>query len=209
MEDFLGFIFFSTFEGITVLSLAFYIFRLDFVRYLLPSLAVIFVINLQNYFIREELSISWIAPVINLVITALYFATYIRIPLLWSLVLAISGYIGLGLVQTGIVNLSFGYLSLAESSDNIWKMYMVQTLSGFIGFAIGFLIYKFGYGFTFDFEHWRLSKEKLIVSSLIIVFIILLGVMMYYRDIYLNLLVFVLALVIFLLYTFKKEDAEG
>jgi hypothetical protein len=133
---------------------------------------------------------------------------FVRIPLIGSFFMSVAGYVGLGIIQNGILYLSDGYFSLDIVQEFLWKAYSVQVLTGVVGFSIGWTLYRFGYGFTFDFiENVKFSWERVAVISSIIVFIVALAAMMYFREVFLNLLVFVLALLVFLRYSFKKEDA--
>jgi hypothetical protein len=81
MVDFLGFMFFAMLEGYAVFSLAFFTYRIDLQRYLLPSFIIINLIDLQNYLIREEFRLNWAAPLSNLIIMILFITLYVRIPI--------------------------------------------------------------------------------------------------------------------------------
>ncbi|MBB6675328.1 hypothetical protein [Cohnella nanjingensis] len=208
MRAFLGFMFFSTFEGIAAFSISMYIFRINLIRYGWQVLTVIGLINLQNYFIREEFLLSSVAPVINILLTAFFLNLVVRIPIIWSTILSVVGFVGIAVIQSGIIFFSQGYFSLDEAQVHLWKQYSVQCITGVIGFSVGWVLYKFGYGFSFDFDKLRLKWEHMAVLSLIAIFIVTIGVMMYFREVFLNLLVFVFAMLAILIYSFKKEDAE-
>ncbi|MCC3376872.1 hypothetical protein [Cohnella sp. REN36] len=209
MRAFLGFMIFSGFEGIAAFSISMYIFRINLMRYGWQVLAVIALTNLQNFFIREEFLLSSVAPIINILIAAFFLNLVVRIPIIWSTILSIVGFVGIALIQSGIIFFSHGFFSLDEAQLHLWKQYAVQCLTGLIGFSAGWTLYKFGYGFSFDFDKLRLKWEHVAVVALICVFIATIGAMMYFREVFLNLLVFVFALLAILLYSFKKEDAEG
>jgi len=209
MSEFLGFMFFSIFEGIAVFSIGLYLFRIDLMRYKWPVLLVILISNFQNFIIREETSLASVAPIINLLIIVLFLTMFIKIPLIWSLILSIAGFLGLGIIQSAIFYLFSGEFSLEAVQVSLWKTYYIQTLTGLIGFSIGWTLYRFGYGFSFDFEKLRFTWERIVVISLIILVIVSMGAMIYFREVFLNLLLLILALVVLLLYSFRKEDAEG
>jgi hypothetical protein len=208
MNDFLGFMFFSLVEGFAVFSLMFYIFRIDIMRHLRPSIFMLLAINLQSFFTWRELSLSSIGPVINLLMTILFLYYFIRIPIIWSMVMTVTGYICFGVLQNIIIFMSDGYLTVSQVQTYIWKGYLLQVLSGFIGTAIGWTLYKFGIGFSFEFEKLRYKRERFLVILINIIFLVALGVMMYFKSIYTNLLVLVFSLVVFLLYTIRKEADE-
>ncbi|SFA91217.1 hypothetical protein SAMN05216312_102195 [Cohnella sp. OV330] len=208
MEEFIGYMVFSLVEGLALYAIIFYSLRIDLIKHLLPVIGAITVINLQSYIIREELSLSTISPVINLLITAIFIIVYLRIPLAWSLIMTIVGYIAFGLLQTAIVYLSFGFFSIHELSNLVWKSYLLQVLTGFIGFGLSYLTYKFGYGFTFELEKLRLRKEKILVSMGIASFILALLVIMLYKSVFSNLVVFAVFMFLAVIY-YQRKDTEA
>jgi hypothetical protein len=205
MKDIFGFIFFSMFEGLAVYALSFYIFRIDLMKHINTALIMILLINIQNYVLREELSLSSIAPIINLIITVLFLAVIVKIPLIWSMVMTLTGFISFLVIQTSIIFLSFGYFSPHEPQADYWRIYEGQLLTGGIGMLVGWLIYKLGYGFTYEFEKFRLKRERIFLISLITFFLFVLGIMNIIGDVFINLLVFGVALAILLVYSFKKD----
>ncbi|MCD9023290.1 hypothetical protein [Cohnella silvisoli] len=208
MADFLGYMFFSLLEGISVYALMFYIFRIDFMKYIGKFVIVISIINLQSYFIREDLSLQSIAPIINLVITIFFLLIFIRLPLIGAVLMTITGYLAFIALQTLIIISSDGYLSLSESQSFVWKGYLVQSLTGFIGFGIGWLLYKFGVGFSYEFEKYRYEWERGAIVAAGTVFLVALGLMMYFKAVFTNLLILLLALLISLIYSIKKDASE-
>jgi hypothetical protein len=208
MAEFLGYMFFSLVEGLAVFAFMFYIFRFDLFKYILPVIVVISVINLQSYFIREELTLLSISPVINLILTILFLAVYLRIPIIWSMLMTITGYIAFGVLQNIIVFISFGYLSIQEVQSSIWKGYLLQAFSGFIGFAIGWILYKRGLGFAFEFERLRYSWERISLIVVNLTFLVVLFIMMSFKSVFTNLLVLAFALFAFLIYSLKREVNE-
>ncbi|MFB9325382.1 hypothetical protein ACFFSY_05535 [Paenibacillus aurantiacus] len=205
--DFLGFMLFSTIEGVSMYALALYLFRYNFKHYLMHSLIIIEIINLQNLLTREELSsLAYIAPIVNIVITLLFFKTIARLPFIQSIFMTIVGFLGFAVLQTIIVLIC--NFTIVEVNTNQFKGYLLQFLTGVIGTGIGWYLYKRGLGFTFDFEKWRFKGEQLFVTIIIIGFILALVAMMYFQDIYANVFGFVVALIIFLVYSIKKEASS-
>jgi hypothetical protein len=205
MKDIFGFIFFSMFEGLAAYALSFYIFRFDLMKYIKPALIMILLINCQNYVLREELSLSSIAPIINLIITVLFLALIVKIPFIWSMVMTLTGFISFAVIQTSIIFLSFGYFSPQETQVDHWRIYEGQLLTGVIGVLLGWLIYKLGYGFTYEFMKLRFKRERVFLISLTIFFLFVVGVMMIFRVVFINLLVFGVILAVFLVYSIKKD----
>ena len=203
--DFLGYISFSTFEGFSVFALCLFIYRYNFFHYFWPCLFMNVVINLQSYFIRDELSLANLSPIMNLALTALFFILYFRIPALGSLAMLIVGFSGYMLIQTLIIISGF---SIAEIQHNINIGYIVQSLTGISGTSIGWVLYKFGFGFSFSFEKIRFRREKTFIVSFVVIFLVLLVVMMMFKAVFTNLLILVGALIVLLYYSFRKETVK-
>lgn len=208
MVDFLGFMFFSMLEGYAVFALTFYTFRIDLKRYFWPSLVMINLIDLQNYVIREDFRLDWVAPISNLIIMIFFITLYVRIPLIWAAIMSLTGYFAYGVIQSAFFFLPIGDFTYKEIHIHPWKVYEVQALTGCIGAGIAMTLYKFGFGFTFEFEKLRFKWERMVIIFVASLLIILLGVMVIFKDFFVNLLVFGIALFVFLVYSLKKE-AEG
>ncbi|RKP49838.1 hypothetical protein D7Z26_18570 [Cohnella endophytica] len=208
MGTFLGYMSFSMIEGLAVYALILYIFRIQLMNFIWPVVLMITVTNLQSFFIRDELELTAISPIINIIFTILFLAIFIRIPIIWSMVMTITGYIAYALLQTLIILLSNGYLSLGQAQEYVWKGYLIQLIAGVLGTAIGWLLYKFGYGFSFEFEKLRLKWERILVILLLIGFLVGLVVMIYFKAIFANFVVLVVALLIFLSYSLRKDQSE-
>ncbi|RUS44597.1 hypothetical protein [Cohnella sp. AR92] len=203
--DFFGYITFSTFEGFAVFALSLFIYRYNFFAYFWSCLIMNVAINLQSYFIRDELSLTSLSPIFNLVLTALFFMIFIRIPVLGALAMLIVGFTGYMLIQTLIIMSGF---SVAEVQLDVYMGYIVQLMTGLIGTSIGWLLYKFGFGFSFKFEKIRFRWEKTFIVSFVIIFLVLLVMMMMLRVVFTNLLILAGVLMVFLYYSFRKETVK-
>ncbi|WP_028560268.1 hypothetical protein [Paenibacillus pinihumi] len=203
--DFALFMIFSTIEGLATYALALYIFRMDLKKYIWHVLLIILLVNFQNYVIRDMLELSMLAPLVNIIISVLFFTTIVRVPIIWSFIMVLTGFLGFAIIQTAIIYFSFGYFSIEQVQLYTWKAYTVQTLCGLIGTFLGWFIYNKRLGFTFEFEKIRLKGERFFVIFLIAVSAIGLIVMVYFGDMVLNLIGFVVAMIIFLFYSIRKE----
>lgn len=208
MGTFLGYMSFSLIEGLAVYALIFSIFRVPFMRFFWPVVLMVTVTNLQSFFIRDELQLTAISPIINLIITILFLAIFVRIPIIWSMIMTVTGYIAFTLLQTSIILFSNGYLSVDQIQEFVWKGYLLQLITGVIGIAIGWVLYKFGFGFSFEFEKLRFRRERVLIIVLQLVFLIALGAMMYFRVVFTNFLILAVALFIFLSYSLRKDQSE-
>lgn len=201
--EFVGFMFFSFIEGLSVYALILYLFRFDALKYFWHIFFILTFIDLQNYVIHNELSLNAAAPIINIVITVLFLTVFIRIPLLWSMVMTLFGYIAFSIIQSSIVFFSFGYF--AGKNELEWKAYLVQFLTGMIGIFLGWLLYKLGYGFSFSFEKLRFRGERMFIVLGTSAFLITLAVIILYKNIFINLIIFGIMLFVLLIFSLRKE----
>lgn len=207
MLHFILFMLFSTLEGIAIYSLALYVFRFDFKKFAWHCIVIIEIINLQNYLTRVEAQdYAFIAPVVNLLITILFMSTIVRIPLFWSALVSIVSYASYVSFQSLVVGLTF---PIEEVQSDPFKGYIIQLITASIILTVGFLLYKKGYGFSFNFDKFRLKRESYIITALIILFILLLLVTIYLLDLFIGLFGFMVALFVFLYYSFRKEANDA
>jgi hypothetical protein len=203
-----GFIFFSTIEGVAVFSLMLSIYRLKATEFMWQALFVILLMNLQSYVLREELSLAYLVPVINMVLFILLLTTVMRITLIWSSIITISGYFAFVVIQSLTFKLLFGDLTIAEVQGDVVKGYMLQAASGLFGIFLAWILYKFGVGFMADFEKLRLKFEHVLAIGLIAVTLVFTAVLFIYNDIWLNVSYFTVAVLFCLYYALRKERQD-
>ncbi|RED75388.1 hypothetical protein [Cohnella phaseoli] len=208
MGTFLGYMIFSTFDGLAVYAFILYIFRVDLMKFIGPILLMITATNVQSFIIRDELALTAISPIFNIILTILFLAIFIRIPFIWAIVMTVTGYTAYVLLQTLIILLSDDYMSIDQIQEFVWRGYLLQCITGIVGVAIGWLLYKMGYGFSFEFEKLRLKWERVFIILFLLCFLSVLCVIMYFKVVFTNLIVLAVALFIFLTYAFRKEESK-
>lgn len=206
--DVAGFLLFSTIEGIAVLSVALYLFRVKVTKHIWSIVIMSLLISFQNYVIRDMLALVEISPIINLLLTVLFFKTVIRIPLFWSAVITVTGYISYALIQSSVLLLSFGYFTIEKVSGHSVEGYELQLISSLLALGGSWFIYSRGLGFTFEFEKLRFKWERIAVLTLITFFALGLCIMMYFQDIKANFVIILFSLAVFLYYALRKEVEE-
>lgn len=199
-----GFIFFSTIEGIGLFILMLSIFRLKVTDFLWQALFIILLMSLQSFVMRHEFELSYVVPLINLVLFSLLLATVWKVPVLWSVIVSISGYFAFGFIQSLIVLSLFGSLEAPVTIDI--NIYAAQTITGFITSLLGYILNKFGIGFTFDFEKLRFQREHLIVASSVISFLIIFTIILYKNEVWLNIIFTAIGMMFLLYYAVRKEN---
>ncbi|MEJ9159092.1 hypothetical protein [Paenibacillus graminis] len=203
----LGFVFFSTLEFIAIYFIICALFRLNPSEIIFPALFIILLMDLQSFFLRKDLELPSFAPLINIILFILLFTTMTRIPLVWSAIISLMGYFAFVLLQVGLVQLSFGYLTVSELelSSHPQKGYFLQSLSSVLGIGGARMFYMLGGGFTFEFEKLRLKREKFYVFTLIVISLFSTIGLLYSRNNLTDILSVTIALLFFSYFTIKKE----
>ncbi|MGF7050773.1 hypothetical protein J2T13_005323 [Paenibacillus sp. DS2015] len=203
LSESVGFLVFSTIEGVGLFVLMLSIFRLKATDYMWQALFMILLMNLQSFFLRNELSLAYIVPLVNIVLFIFLLNTVVKISLVWAGIVSIAGYLAFAIIQTLILLVYFGSIDAAQSS--IGNGYLTQSLSGVISVLIAWGLYKFGIGFTFDFDRFRLKWEGIIVVLLIIIFLLVFTALLYKNELSLNIVFFICSLLFLLYYALIKE----
>lgn len=200
------FMLFSTLEGIGLLALMLSLFRFKITQFMWPALFTILIMNLQSYIMRNELSLSYLAPIINIVIFIFFIATVVKEPIVGSALITITGYLAYALLQTALVPILIG--SIREVQNSLINGYILQSGSFVLDGLLAWALYRYGKGFSFDFEIFRLKKENIIVVSLIIATLAAFGIILFKNDILVNGIFFAFSLLLFLYYAVMKERSE-
>lgn len=203
ISEAVGFLLFSTIEGAGILFIMMAIFRMNPLEYIWPSLFIILLMSLQSFVLRNELELSYMVPVINILFFILLLTTVTKTPVLWSGIIAILGYIAFAIVQTVVVFTVFG--SIANAQATLFHGYSTQTMTAILLILISWVMLKNRMGFTFEFERLRLKRENTIVIVLMLIFLIIFSIIMIRQDIWLNIVFFGAALMMLIYYAVREE----
>ncbi|KKC49555.1 hypothetical protein VE23_24985 [Paenibacillus sp. D9] len=209
IADFIGFMFFSTIEGVCLVALIMSIYRFALKDCPWQIFFTAIIMSLQSYFLREELSLSFLAPMLYVLLIMLLLNLVLLVPIHWSLFVATVGYFGYALIQLLVMILSFGWISVDEISEHIYKGYILQLISSVIAFGLARFLYNRGLGFSFDFESKRLKSERIITHFLIPILVIAFGYFLYQKDLIIIFLLLAIAIGFLLRYSIMKERAES
>ncbi|MGM1023392.1 MAG: hypothetical protein ACQEXV_23400 [Bacillota bacterium] len=202
------FLLFSTAEAMAAFFLMTAMFRLKGIDYAWQALFISLLMNLQSYVLREEMSLSFLAPVINILLFSFLLATVVKVPIIWSSIISISGIFLYGMVQAILLASLFKGVETAQL-PNTDEGGLLQAITSALVFLISWFLYRFRIGFTFDFERLRLKWEHTIVAFLVLMSLAAAAFVMYAADLVLIILYFALAAGMFLYYALKKEREEG
>ncbi|WP_025686333.1 hypothetical protein [Paenibacillus maysiensis] len=200
-----GFLVFSTFEGVAVFALILSIFKVKMTPYVWQAIFVNLVMNLQSYLLREELSLAYLVPVINMLLFIFLLATVVKIPIVWSGIMTVTGYFAYAVIQSVLLKAMFGSLPVSELQEGSLKGYLLQTISAVVGLLISFILYQKGIGFAVNFKKLKFRAEYGIVITLIILSFISTSIVLYYNEVWLNMMFFALVSGFFIYYAVGKE----
>lgn len=203
MLDSLWFMLFSNLEAFAWCALCMSMFRFKTSEYVWQILIVVTLMNMQSFILRNELSLAYLVPLINIVFVTLLFTTLVRVSLIGSLTIASVGLGAFALIQSIIALLLFGSIGAVGSSEV--NGYLLQIITAATVFPLSWYIYRFGYGFSYDFEKFRLKHERLIVILTIIAFVAFVTIVLYLNEVWSVIFLLAVSLLFFLRYAVQKE----
>lgn len=193
-------------------ALTFALFRL---KYFKSYFWETFVFNLLcitlAYFIHKEHSIGFLVNIVSIVLIFFFLTLVTKIPLFWAIIVTATGNLAAFILQSSIMVCSFGFFYPMALKEQIWKNYALSTFSGIIIYIIAVLLYRRGFGFSFDFEKVRFKWEKYIVINfaLLTTFTFPILVMVHKTpNVYIASSIFILEFFALIFYAFKKEKDE-
>jgi hypothetical protein len=207
--DFTLFMVFSVIELVALFSLTLSFYRLKFTSYVRPLMVLNIICNLVSFFMRKEADLNAFAPLAILIILVLFLMAAVRIPAFWAIVVALTGYLGAALLQTGVMLLSFGFLSVSEINVYDWKGYLLQTITGILGFIIASFLYKKGYGFSFEFDKLGLKWATVILMPVVIAIAVAFGAALLFKSLYFAAGILFIGLIGLLYYGLRKEKIDA
>lgn len=184
------FLLFSTLEVLAAFVFMMVIFRENPLDYIWHLLIISVFMGLQSYFLRE-IDLGFLAVVINLLFYVILLAAIVRIPLVGAALISAIGFFTYGVVQGVLFNFIGGQL--------------LQIVSSILFFVVSYVMYKFGFGFSEKYKLLRFRWEKLMVAGIIIGTFILIAMIMYQREIWVNIAFFGTGLGLCLIYALRRE----
>jgi len=205
------FIAFSTLETWSIFAISFTLFRFNILKYNLQIVPISVLMALLNYAIWHEIDLGSWTPIIGLVLFTLFIFYTLRISLIGSLIVAVTGYASVILVQTAFLyGLQLtGIASVAEVQAGGTGYYILSAVSSCTVLLLSYLLYKLGYGFSFSLNHFQVQHENM----LILVFTVVAFILLSFLHLLKNKLYFV-GLILFLIVLFlifialKKERTQ-
>ncbi|RRJ54802.1 hypothetical protein EHV15_35015 [Paenibacillus oralis] len=165
----LGYIVFSTVETFSYFVLLQSVFRFNPKLYLIESTSVSIVISFLSYFVREEMGIKTIFPLIALLVFIFFVKFVLKTSITWSIIISLASYAIFFLVQTGILLLltSTGLLSLETAQNASSDQFIGQFLTAITLVVPSLYLFNKGYGYSREFD--RLSFKGEIIFSIFLI----------------------------------------
>ncbi|KQO00733.1 hypothetical protein [Paenibacillus sp. Leaf72] len=204
MLEFILFMLFSIVEGFGILYLMLKIYRYDAASFY-PALLVVTLMSLQSFFLREELSLESIVPVINIFVFVIFLSVVIKIPFFAALIITGLGYFIFASIQGAIVN-TIPFFSLAEIKVHPYIGYLLQVITAGVNLSIAWGLNRMRIGFMESIsEKMRFPHEQRVVGGFIIVILLGFGFILHQRSELLNIIYYFLAALFFFVYSYLKE----
>jgi len=171
------FIVFSTLETWSIFAISFTLFRFNILKYNLQIIPVSFLMALLNYAIWHETNLgSWI-PVIGLVLFTLFIFYMLRTSLIGSLIVALTGYGTVILIQTAFLYICqlAGFTTVADVQAGGTDYYILSAVSSIAVILLSLRLYRLGYGFSFSLNHFKVQRENLLILAIMVAMFIMLS----------------------------------
>ncbi|MNB76339.1 hypothetical protein D3C75_230020 [compost metagenome] len=199
-----GFMFFSMLETFALYFLVMCLFRYKFKDYAWHAIGLTLLINFQSYILRNDFSFGSLMPLVTIFFFIAFFKVVVKMPFIFATIATISGYVIFGVIQSVLAILMFGSIGAVEHS--IGNGYLLQFATGAVIMPISWLLYRMGYGFTFDLNKLRFRFEDIITVILIIFFLLSVTSFLYFQQLYMNTIFFVATSAYLLYYSVRKDN---
>lgn len=168
---------FSTLETWSIFAISFTLFRFNILKYNLQIIPITVLMALLNYAIWYETNLgSWI-PVIGLVLFTLFIFYMLRTSLIGSLIVALTGYGTVILIQTAFLYIYqlAGFTTVADVRAGGSSYYILSAVSSCVVLLLSWLLYRLGYGFSFSLHHFKVQRENMLILVVTVAMFIMLS----------------------------------
>ncbi|PYI57078.1 hypothetical protein [Paenibacillus flagellatus] len=211
-------------QAMGILYLSYSVFRYKFASYWRETLFVSFTIACIVYFVRV-LDLKAIVPLIMCLVMILFLWLIIRIPFLFSALMAVTGYMALIILETVVLflfdHLKFlpqSYTLSNNPSDASFLTYanILMIATNVLLYGLSWWLYRKGYGFAFSFDSRTVQFKKetavllvVIVQSLIVIGMIYFSIINSHINLMIAAIVNAISLGALLYVSLRKEHSEN
>jgi hypothetical protein len=202
------FVVFSALETWSIFAISFTLFRFNILKYILQIIPISVLMALLNYAIWHEFDDdSWIT-ITGLVLFTVFIFYTLRISLVGSLIVALTGNGTVILIQTAFLYALqlTGITTAAEVQAGGSGYYILSAVSSCAILLLSWLLYRLGYGFSFPLNQFKMQRENM----LILVFTVIAFILLSFLHLLKNKLYFVgliaFAIVLFLIFVALRKE---
>ncbi|ETT45256.1 hypothetical protein C162_22008 [Paenibacillus sp. FSL R7-269] len=199
----LGFMFFSMIETFALYFLIMCMFRFKWRRFAWQALTLSFVINTISFFLRDDYHLGNYMPVVTIFFFFAFFKVVMRLPMIFSLIITVAGYVTFGIVQVILAILLLG--SIDAVKDSLTNGYVLQFATAAVIIPGVWLLYRMGYGSTFGVAQLRFRFEDVTAVAMIILVLSSITAVLYDNQLYVITVFFAASSYYFVRYAIKKE----
>lgn len=199
-----GFMFFSIIETYALYFLIMCLFRFKWQEFAWQALGLTFVINLISYFLRDDYHLGNYMPVVTIFFFFAFFKVVMRLPMLFSLIITVAGYVTFGIVQCVLAIVMLG--SIDAVNDSLSNGYALQFATAAVIIPGTWLFYRMGYGSTFVIAQLRFKFEDIMAIAMIVLVLSSITAVLYDNQLYVITIFFAATSVYFVFYAIRKEQ---
>lgn len=201
----ISFMFFSVIETFAIYFLIMCLFRFKWQEFGWHALCLALLITVQSYILRHNYELGNLMPLVTMILFVLFFAAVARMPFIFSIFITVVGYAGFAVVQCLLAILFFG--SISAISDSASNGYVLQLATSAVIFPVMYLLFRLGYGFTFDImmNKLRFKFDDIMVIIMILLFFISVTSVLYANRLYVVTLFFIATSAALLYYAIRKQ----
>lgn len=204
------FMVFALIENLGMLTLIFALYRLNLKKYWVPALVISIIMHLVNFYIRNEY-LTVYTPVVVLIFIILLLTVVVRIPVIWAIAVAITGYIAYNLLQSALLLLSalLHFLPSGQIQASGWRANVLQLITGMLSFAIGRYLYNRGMGYAFPFERLQFRLGTIGLVTMLSIVGIAASATLYFSNLYLVMGILLIGFTFLIYWAQRKEKEDG
>jgi hypothetical protein len=202
------FVVFSSLETWSIFAISFTLFRFNVLKYNLQIVPISVLMALLSYAMWHEIDQgSWIT-ITGLVLFTLFIFYTLRISLIGSLIVTLTGYGTVILIQTAFLyGLQLaGIATAVDVQAGGAGYYILSAISSCTVLLLSWLLYRLGYGFSFSLDHFKMRRENVLILVITIAAFFLFSFLHLIKNkmYFVGLILFVI--VLFLIFVALKKE---
>ncbi|WP_322924618.1 hypothetical protein [Paenibacillus campi] len=203
MLETMRFVFFSGVETFAAFTLMLSIFRLNPLHFFWPTSFIFLVFSMISYLLRDASQMSYIVPALSLIMFALLIKIFLSVPILWSAIIGLSGWLIYMVMQAFVILTLFG--SFTPDMQFSGAGTIIQIVSSAVAFSAAAFLQRFHIGFIADFERLRFKFEDISVLLFTCAALVAAAIAVYRNNLQHVIVLFIILAGLFIYYSIRKE----